>query len=143
MTLTLARPAAAATRRSAQEWALHWRETLLGGPEGWVWFSLVCAACTAASTALVHVVARQAAGSGIPEMKSVLTGILFHRFLGFRTFVTKFFGLILAESAPVRSYYSPRPDKVAACERSFLGKTRGRKAVGKDPIRYQVLISGF
>merc|ERR1719397_449718 len=45
------------------------------------------------STGFVHVVAPQAIGSGIPEMKTILRGVVLKEYLTFRTFVAKVVGL--------------------------------------------------
>merc|ERR1719422_2050168 len=45
------------------------------------------------STGFVHVVAPQAIGSGIPEMKVILRGVVLKEYLTFRTFIAKAVGL--------------------------------------------------
>jgi len=50
----------------------------------------------AASAYLVDRFAVQAAGSGIPEMQSILSGVWLYRFLGLRVVVVKIVGLIAA-----------------------------------------------
>lgn len=45
------------------------------------------------SSGIVHVVAPQAIGSGIPEMKTVLRGVVLKEYLTFRTLVSKMVGL--------------------------------------------------
>jgi len=45
------------------------------------------------STGFVHVVAPQAIGSGIPEMKTILRGVVLKEYLTFRTLVAKVVGL--------------------------------------------------
>merc|ERR1719192_2775075 len=45
------------------------------------------------STGFVHVVAPQAIGSGIPEMKTILRGVVLKEYLTFRTLVAKVIGL--------------------------------------------------
>merc|ERR1719167_1727367 len=45
------------------------------------------------STGFVHVVAPQAIGSGIPEMKTILRGVVLKEYLTFRTLVAKIVGL--------------------------------------------------
>lgn len=45
------------------------------------------------SAGFVHVVAPQAIGSGIPEMKTVLRGVVLKEYLTFRTLVSKMIGL--------------------------------------------------
>lgn len=41
----------------------------------------------------VHIVSPQAVGSGIPEMKTILRGVILHEYLTFRTLVAKIVGL--------------------------------------------------
>merc|ERR1740131_516042 len=45
------------------------------------------------STGFVHVVAPQAIGSGIPEMKTILRGVILKEYLTFRTLIAKVVGL--------------------------------------------------
>merc|ERR1719233_2123019 len=45
------------------------------------------------STGFVHVVAPQAIGSGIPEMKTILRGVVLKEYLTFRTLLAKVVGL--------------------------------------------------
>merc|ERR1719153_689484 len=45
------------------------------------------------STGFVHVVAPQAIGSGIPEMKTILRGVVLKEYLTFRTLIAKIVGL--------------------------------------------------
>ncbi|GAB5358458.1 hypothetical protein AAMO2058_000459400 [Amorphochlora amoebiformis] len=59
----------------------------------WVLFSLLFLLLSAAIT---HIVQENAAGSGIPEMKSILGGVVVSKYLTLRTLVTKFFGLIFS-----------------------------------------------
>ena len=66
---------------------------------GWLIYTALSVGFAFAGVAIVHEVSPLAVGSGVAEIKSVLSGILYHKFLGFRTFISKFYGLILAESA--------------------------------------------
>lgn len=45
------------------------------------------------STGFVHMLAPQAVGSGIPEMKTIMRGVVLKEYLSFRTFVAKIVGL--------------------------------------------------
>lgn len=45
------------------------------------------------SAGLVHVIAPQAIGSGIPEMKTILRGVILKDYLTFRTLFAKVVGL--------------------------------------------------
>ncbi|XP_066974020.1 chloride channel protein 2-like isoform X2 [Macrobrachium rosenbergii] len=55
------------------------------------------------SAGIVHLVAPQAAGSGIPEMKTILRGVVLKEYLTFKTLVAKLIGLtaILGASMPL------------------------------------------
>ncbi|CAI2356971.1 unnamed protein product [Caenorhabditis sp. 36 PRJEB53466] len=50
----------------------------------------------AASATLVHYIAPQAIGSGIPEMKTIIRGVILVDYLTFRTLVSKIFGIAMA-----------------------------------------------
>ena len=51
------------------------------------------------STHLCSKISNSAEGSGIPELKSVFSGINYYEFLNLRTFFVKFLGIILIKSA--------------------------------------------
>lgn len=55
------------------------------------------------ASGFVHLIAPQAVGSGIPEMKTVLRGVVLHEYLTFRTLVAKIVGLTftLASGLPL------------------------------------------
>lgn len=55
------------------------------------------------ASGFVHLLAPQAAGSGIPEMKTVLRGVVLHEYLTFRTLIAKIVGLTftLASGLPL------------------------------------------
>jgi len=56
----------------------------------WVLFPLVFIAF---SVGFVHIVSPQAVGSGIPEMKTIMRGVVLHEYLTFRVLVAKMIGL--------------------------------------------------
>nr|CAB3231546.1 chloride channel protein 2-like [Phallusia mammillata] len=56
----------------------------------WVCFPLVFIAF---SVGFVHIVSPQAVGSGIPEMKTILRGVVLHEYLTFRVLLAKMIGL--------------------------------------------------
>jgi chloride channel 2 len=62
------------------------------------WVAFGMASCTLAA-ALVHVVGPYSAGSGIPAVKSILSGVLMEHYLSFRTLITKITGLICVYAA--------------------------------------------
>lgn len=62
----------------------------------WVLFAM--ASCLVAAF-LVHFVAPYSAGSGIPAVKSILSGVLMEHYLSFRTLITKVLGLICVYAA--------------------------------------------
>ncbi|KFM68104.1 Chloride channel protein 2, partial [Stegodyphus mimosarum] len=45
------------------------------------------------SAGFVHITAPQAIGSGIPEMKTILRGVVLKEYLSFRTLISKVIGL--------------------------------------------------
>lgn len=51
------------------------------------------------STLCVHAISTNAAGSGIPEMKSILSGVLVSRYLSIATWFAKVLGLVAALNA--------------------------------------------
>uniref|UniRef100_A0A915KZY3 Chloride channel protein n=1 Tax=Romanomermis culicivorax TaxID=13658 RepID=A0A915KZY3_ROMCU len=59
----------------------------------WVFYTL---ALVLMSAAICQFVAPQAVGSGIPEMKTILRGVVLKEYLTLKTLVAKFLGLILA-----------------------------------------------
>uniref|UniRef100_A0A0K0DQ16 Chloride channel protein n=1 Tax=Angiostrongylus cantonensis TaxID=6313 RepID=A0A0K0DQ16_ANGCA len=50
----------------------------------------------AASAAFVHYVSPQAIGSGIPEMKTIIRGVILKDYLTFETLISKVFGVALS-----------------------------------------------
>ncbi|KAI1727826.1 voltage gated chloride channel domain-containing protein [Ditylenchus destructor] len=60
-----------------------------------VW-SLYAVALVICSAVFVHYMAPQAIGSGIPEMKTILRGVILKEYLTFRTLISKMVGLTLA-----------------------------------------------
>lgn len=60
-----------------------------------VWI-LWCAVFAGLSILVIEFISPNAAGSGIPEMKCILSGIEIDRFLNFRTLVAKIAGLLFA-----------------------------------------------
>ena len=59
----------------------------------WVTFVVLLICCSAL---FVHYVAPQAIGSGIPEMKTILRGVVLKEYLSLRTLVSKMVGLTLS-----------------------------------------------
>lgn len=59
------------------------------------WISYICLLITC-SALFVHYIAPQAIGSGIPEMKTILRGVVLKEYLTFRTLVSKMVGLTLS-----------------------------------------------
>ncbi|CAD5227587.1 unnamed protein product [Bursaphelenchus xylophilus] len=59
----------------------------------WAAYMVILVTCSAL---FAHYVAPQAIGSGIPEMKTILRGVVLKEYLTFRTFISKFVGLTLA-----------------------------------------------
>ncbi|KAK0412108.1 hypothetical protein QR680_006040 [Steinernema hermaphroditum] len=59
----------------------------------WLIYAVVL---TSFSAIFVHYVAPQAIGSGIPEMKTILRGVILKEYLTFRTLVSKMIGLTLS-----------------------------------------------
>jgi H+/Cl- antiporter ClcA len=57
-----------------------------------IFLSLISAAC-------VREISPQAAGAGVPEMKSILSGLLLHHYLSFRCLISKIIGIVTAQAA--------------------------------------------
>uniref|UniRef100_A0A0K0FLK6 Chloride channel protein n=1 Tax=Strongyloides venezuelensis TaxID=75913 RepID=A0A0K0FLK6_STRVS len=70
------------------------------GYVGWTFYTVVLVLSAAS---FVHTVAPQAIGSGLPEMKTILRGVVLKDFLTFRTLISKVIGLvfILGSGIPV------------------------------------------
>uniref|UniRef100_A0A0N4Z6M0 Chloride channel protein n=1 Tax=Parastrongyloides trichosuri TaxID=131310 RepID=A0A0N4Z6M0_PARTI len=70
------------------------------GYMGWTFYTVILVLSAAS---FVHTVAPQAIGSGLPEMKTILRGVVLKDFLTFRTLVSKVIGLsfILGSGIPV------------------------------------------
>ena len=66
---------------------------------GWITFPVLLLVF---ATGIVSIISPQATGSGIPEMKTVLRGVILHEYLSFRTLVAKLIGLacILGSGLP-------------------------------------------
>ncbi|VDL86563.1 unnamed protein product [Nippostrongylus brasiliensis] len=76
-------------------------------------FASWCAYTTgmvAASAAFVHYVSPQAIGSGIPEMKTIIRGVILKDYLTTRTLLSKVFGVAmsLGSGVPIGKMVSPR-----------------------------------
>lgn len=63
-----------------------------------LWVVFAMASC-ALATLLVHFVAPYSAGSGIPAVKSILSGVMLEHYLSFRTLIVKVMGLICVYAA--------------------------------------------
>ncbi|KRZ35947.1 Chloride channel protein, partial [Trichinella pseudospiralis] len=89
----------------------------------WVGFALFLILFAAG---LCHYVAPEAAGSGIPEMKTLLRGVVLKEYLTFRTFIVKVIGLTMAlrtvcsYSKSFGNIIVKVDDIYAACTRSVL-----------------------
>ncbi|CAD5221547.1 unnamed protein product [Bursaphelenchus okinawaensis] len=59
----------------------------------WVLYIVALVTCSAS---VAHYMAPQAIGSGIPEMKTILRGVVLQEYLAFRTMISKIIGLTLA-----------------------------------------------
>ena len=57
----------------------------------WLLLSLLFSACAVTS---VEYISRESAGSGMPQLKAVLSGVTIDNFLSFRTYIAKVIGLI-------------------------------------------------
>ncbi|KAH7641939.1 chloride channel protein 2-like [Dermatophagoides farinae] len=66
---------------------------------GWITFPVLLLVF---ATGVVGIISPQATGSGIPEMKTILRGVILHEYLSFRTLVAKLIGLacILGSGLP-------------------------------------------
>jgi H+/Cl- antiporter ClcA len=92
----------------ATVWQLYFQQTDLklivrqatgsDWPGYFVWCGLAIVSIWIANLC-VHKLSRNAAGSGIPEMKSILSGVLVSRYLSTTTFIAKLIGLICARNA--------------------------------------------
>ena len=51
-------------------------------------------ACAAVAQAIIKYISPEAAGSGIPQMKAIMTGVTLPKFLSFRTYLGKVLGMI-------------------------------------------------
>ena len=61
----------------------------------WIFITLFFAAITAS---IGYFISKDAEGSGIPELKSILAGVSIYRYLSFRTLLGKYLGLYTALS---------------------------------------------
>lgn len=77
----------------------------------WLGYTELLVICSAM---FVHYVAPQAIGSGIPEMKTILRGVILKDYLTFRTLISKVVGLTL-------SLGSGLPIGKMVCASSFRG----------------------
>ena len=62
----------------------------------WISFTFVF---TMIAASIGEFVSKEAEGSGIPELKSILAGVNIYRYLSFQTFIGKIIGLFAAVSA--------------------------------------------
>jgi len=65
---------------------------------GMLVYVLFCTSFCMLSALVVRFVSPQAAGSGLPELKSILSGVVLPRYLNYRTFLAKTVGLIFVLS---------------------------------------------
>ena len=64
----------------------------------WIGF---CVFFTMISASIGEYISRDAEGSGIPEMKVILAGVNFYKYLSFQTVIGKWIGLVAAFCAPL------------------------------------------
>ena len=75
-----------------EQFGFHWTLSLL------IWTAIILF-LTAIAASIGQFVSKDAEGSGIPELKSILAGTIIYRYLSFRTLIGKIVGLISALSA--------------------------------------------
>eukprot|EP00762_Andalucia_godoyi_P002661 ANDGO_03277.mRNA.1 Chloride channel protein E len=98
-----------------------------------------CVACC-----FIKFMAREAAGSGIPEMKSILSGVHLPRFLDFRTLVAKFFGLAAVFMAGIPIGKEGPMVHIGSCVAELLMRhvPLFAKVYRSEFVRYQILSVG-
>ncbi|TPX34208.1 hypothetical protein SmJEL517_g03121 [Synchytrium microbalum] len=83
---------------------------------------------TSPNASTPHKIVYHAAGSGIPEVKTILSGFVIRGFLGFRTLVIKSFGLILAVASGLTIGKEGPIVHIACCIGNVLSRIFGKYA---------------
>eukprot|EP00011_Vannellida_sp_DIVA3-517-6-12_P004637 CAMPEP_0114610798 /NCGR_PEP_ID=MMETSP0168-20121206/3787_1 /TAXON_ID=95228 ORGANISM="Vannella sp., Strain DIVA3 517/6/12" /NCGR_SAMPLE_ID=MMETSP0168 /ASSEMBLY_ACC=CAM_ASM_000044 /LENGTH=881 /DNA_ID=CAMNT_0001821753 /DNA_START=49 /DNA_END=2691 /DNA_ORIENTATION=+ len=106
----------------------------------WVAF---CVFFCSLSGILVRVVSPQAAGSGLPEMKSILSGVVLPRYLSFRTYIAKLTGLTCALVGGLSIGTEGPFVHIAAIIAAQLSKVTIFKRIrSNEALRFQMLSAG-
>ncbi|KAH3783886.1 hypothetical protein DPMN_161836 [Dreissena polymorpha] len=99
---------------------------------GWVLYSLLLIMF---ATGFTHLMSPQAIGSGIPEMKTILRGVVLKEFLTFRTLVSKVVGLCCSLGSTLPLGKEGPFVHVASIVANLLGKLTSFKAVYENESR--------
>ncbi|XP_052225783.1 chloride channel protein 2-like isoform X2 [Dreissena polymorpha] len=99
---------------------------------GWVLYSLLLIMF---ATGFTHLMSPQAIGSGIPEMKTILRGVVLKEFLTFRTLVSKVVGLCCSLGSTLPFGKEGPFVHVASIVANLLGKLTSFKAVYENESR--------
>ena len=103
----------------------------------WTGSSLVCCALSAAA---VQLIGPSAAGSGIPQMKCVLSGVQIHDYLSLRTLMAKAISLVLALAGGLSIGKEGPYVHMSSCVAQLLMQWRPfRRLERNDTLRRQVL----
>ncbi|KAL3862118.1 hypothetical protein ACJMK2_008110 [Sinanodonta woodiana] len=93
------------------------------------------------STGFTHLVSPQAIGSGIPEMKTVLRGVVLKEFLTFRTLVAKVVGLISSIGSTLPIGKEGPFVHIASLVAASLGKISSFKGIYENESRRSEMLA--
>jgi H+/Cl- antiporter ClcA len=90
---------------------------------GFLTFTSLCILLSCLSHACVLYISQAAKGGGIPEVKAMLGGVIFHQFLNFRALIGRWIGITLALSSGLSVGREGPYVHLAACVSYLLSKT--------------------
>eukprot|EP00742_Colponemidia_sp_Colp-10_P002989 GILJ01003190.1.p1 GENE.GILJ01003190.1~~GILJ01003190.1.p1 ORF type:complete len:777 (+),score=93.96 GILJ01003190.1:39-2369(+) len=118
----------------------RWTHTL-----SWEWNFFVwtgwCLTFSLASTAVCHFISKGAEGSGIPELKAILSGVVLPQYLTKRTLVAKCIGLALSRSSGLIVGKEGPFVHIGAALSNNLMKSRFFPTVKKNSAIYQTMLA--
>lgn len=94
-----------------------------------------------AATAVPFTLSKHATGSGIPEIRAILSGVHLHRYLSARTLCTKLLALVLARAARLSIGIEGPLVHLTACAASALLGTRAFGSIGAQPAARKAILA--
>lgn len=120
-------------------WILEYYMTGFG--EGFAFWVLYGLAFTGLALFFTHYISPNAAGSGIPEVKCILSGVTLEKFLTFEAMVAKTLGLLCSFLAGLIIGQDGPIVHISSCLTEFFGRTTAFQKIRTNPNLRHLLLS--